>query len=149
MNKYTQMNQYPCKSQQHGFTLIETLVAGFIMFMVLAAAVSVYGGAVISTSKATSTLKGISVVSEITPLIKVQILAHQNQSSLEGASVSGGVEYFWQAEVVKQSAAPQKFDPELGQFVTPTKIYKLWLVSLTVAVGGNSRTFTYNELSWP
>jgi type II secretory pathway component PulJ len=133
-----------------GFTLVEVLVASVILFSVLAAVSLVYRGAITASTKATQHLvlnaevRGIVIQIE-EALYKVS-LTEKDETSLEGKV--NGVSFNWHAEVVDYRSAPQKFNVDIGQFVTPPKKYKLWQVTLELKHGGLTKQYQFFQLGW-
>lgn len=140
--------QHRVNTKQRGFTLMETLVAGFIMFLVLAATVEVYRGGLMSSQKATDTIIEHNSVQTLLPIIQAELQLQHQQDSAYGKTLVGGKPYKWEAQVLANKTRPQMFDADLGQFVTPKGTIKFWQVTLWLGNRNSDRSLSYQELTW-
>lgn len=137
-------------NKQQGFTLIEVLVAGFILFLVISATTLVYRGAALSSQKAEQTL----YINGILPLILDEVafaIQEKGQGTVESLQSSGEMaetNYQWTAVVVEFLAAPPKIIAEAGIVQSQPKRFKTWQVSLSISYKGYERALSYQELSW-
>jgi len=133
---------------QTGFTLIEVLVASFILFLVLAAITMVYRGALLSSHKAERTLQFSSLVEPISEHIRIQIQESSSEEQLLGSGNMGKLIFSWVAIKTHQSKAPLKLNIGTGEYDTGNKTFKLWEVTLNLQLKKASREFTFSEVSW-
>lgn len=138
------------RNQQSGFTLIEVLVAGFILFLVISAATLVYRGATLSSQKAESSL----YINGMLPLVvdKVQaVIRTEGQGNiveLSGQGEMADVSYVWSATVTEYRAAPPQILPESTIVSPPSNRFKLWQLNLNLTYRQHERQFRYLEFSW-
>jgi len=133
-----------------GFTLIEVLIASVILFAVIATSSLVYRTAVNSSVKAEHSIYISGLLPTIVSQVEADVLkkSQANASMVEGQGVVLEASYQWRAELLAFKSAPDKFDVELGEFITPPKKYKLWQVYLTVNRGESSSEFSFKSLGW-
>lgn len=132
-----------------GFTLVETLIAGLILFMILSVATMIYRNAISSSIKAQDRL----TVSKSVPFLieKIQLEIRRSspqQSSLNGKGILLGTDFDWQANVIENGSPPAEFDPITKEYVVQSSKFKLWLVSVSISSGSYTFKSEYNELSW-
>jgi len=133
-----------------GFTLIEVMVAAVILFSVIASVSMIYRGAFISSQKANNNIEISGVLPSILATLRFDI-RQQGNSSLTELNKQGnvwGINYQWQAQLIAFKSAPEKFDVDRGEFITPPKKYKLWQVTLILKKNGLTKQYTLKELSW-
>lgn len=141
------MNIWHKHTNKQGFTLIEVLVAAFILFIVISAVTMVYRGALLSSFKAEKSLSQISYVSSITDEIRF-VIKHSGLSSLKGDGVLGATSYNWVAHIVRENTPPPLVDQETNATVKAANSFKLWKISLQVNTGNVSREYSFYEVSW-
>ncbi|GGA98862.1 prepilin-type N-terminal cleavage/methylation domain-containing protein [Agarivorans gilvus] len=132
-----------------GFTLIETLVAALIMFMVLAVSTQLYHSSVVASQKATASLILSGQFEEARILVKNEILRRHNSDAIAFSGQMGDITYEVEAELIASSTRQKVFNPETGNYDQPKNIYKLWDVKLLLINVNSKRTIRYKELSWP
>ena len=130
-----------------GFTLIEVLVASFILFLVIASVTLVYRGALLSSNKAERSLRFIALVEPISEQIRFQ-LRTANQASLNGSGSMGEVNYEWSASHLAQGQSLAVVDSETGAATTNGRAFYLWTINLELKLGNARRNFEFNEVSW-
>jgi len=134
---------------QGGFTLLEVLVASVILISSIAAISLSYRGALIGSQRADINIQiaGMMpiIVSQVSDRIK-QLDKGEAQMSEQGENF--GVKYRWEAELINFKAAPERFDPDEGSFISDQPRFRLWLVNLKVEKNGLSQNYQYNEVSW-
>jgi len=134
-----------------GFTLIEVLIAGVILFMVIAMTTLVYRSALLSSNKAQQVLAITGylpiIIDNITHELHQQDTGMQN--SLQGGGISMQVAYNWQARLIQAKSALTRIDFFTGQAVTQPARYRLWQVEIELTLGSSSRRYEYEELSYP
>lgn len=131
-----------------GFTLIEVLVASFILFLVISTMTMVYRGAMLSSHKSERVLKFTTVIEPIAQKIRIQIQSPSDQGGFNGNGVMGDITYSWSATKAQESKAPLVFDLELGEVSSGNKTYSLWDITLELKANGASRQYQFNEVSW-
>lgn len=137
-------------SKQQGFTLIEVLVAGFILFLVISATTLVYRSAALSSQKAEQSI----YINGVVPLILDDVafaIQEQGQGLVESLQASGEMAeatYTWSANVSEFLAAPPKVLAEAGTIESQPKRFKAWQVTLSVRYKDYERALSYQELSW-
>lgn len=138
------------RNTQTGFTLIEVLVAGFILFLVISATTLVYRGAALSSQKAEQSL----YINGVLPLVldeiqfSIQDGGQGNIESLQSSGEMADTSYQWSASVIEFRSAPPKILAEAGTSESQAKRFKLWQVELSVIYKGYKRALSYQELSW-
>jgi prepilin-type N-terminal cleavage/methylation domain-containing protein len=132
------------RAKQRGFTLLEVLIAGFILFLVLSSMTLVYRGALISSDKAENVL----VIASAAPSIRVLITESFRENSFaedhEGAGVFGDLKYQWAANLLQIGRPTEIIQRDAGRELR----YFLWNVELTVSYHGAVRTYHFREVSW-
>ena len=131
-------------ARQRGFTLLEVLIAGFILFLVLSSMTLVYRGALISSGKAEKVL----VIASAVPSIRVLITESFRQSSFaeahERAGLFGDLEYQWTANLAQIGRPTDIIQRDVGGELR----YFLWDVELTVRYRDAVRNYHFREVSW-
>lgn len=135
-------------NKQRGFTLVEVLVASFILFLVIASVTMVYRGAVLSSIKAERVVVISSKIKPIKSLIKIELTRANGQSNMEGHGEQGGVTYTWQANVVKSGRAPARFDPETAKMEEGKLTIYYWEIDMSLSFKDNVRQYQFNEVTW-
>lgn len=135
-------------NRQHGFTLIEVLVASFILFLVIASVTLVYRGAVLSSIKAERVVVISSQIKPIKSLVKDEITRANGQLVLDGSGEQGDVTYTWQAQVIKQGRAPARFDPETARMSEGKLTIYYWEINMSLSFKDNVRHYQFNEVTW-
>jgi len=142
------LNSPNSNKNQKGFTLIEVLVASFILFLVLAAITMVYRGALLSSYKAERTLRFSSIVEPISEQVRIQIQESSSEEQLIGSGNMGEVTFNWVAIKTHQSKAPLKLNIGTGEYDTGNKTFNLWEVTLKLQLKKASRDYHFSEVSW-
>jgi Tfp pilus assembly protein PilV len=128
----------------HGFTLIEVLVSGLILFLVLTAMTELYRGAVIGSSKAENSVFMSSAVPFIRANLSHSFRANPPQQGSSGNGKFGEVNYQWKATNEYVGRAPYFLEEDLGRDVE----YRLWRIDLSVTYRSSARQFHFNEVTW-
>ncbi|SEK47163.1 prepilin-type N-terminal cleavage/methylation domain-containing protein [Colwellia chukchiensis] len=131
-----------------GFTLIEVLVASFILFLVISAVTMVYRGALLSSFKAERVLTFSAFVAPIAEQISMEIKAEKKEEQLQGSGTMGQLSFTWHASVNQQSKAPEQFNAGSGQMDSGNKTFKLWQVTMQLQLKNAVRNYQFNEISW-
>ena len=129
---------------QKGFTLLEVLLAGFILFLVLSSMTLVYKGAMLSSSKAERSLETSSVFPSIRKIITDSFRSSSDKPIYSGSGLYLGVEYKWAAKPVQQGR-PSEF---LIEDMKLDARFVLWDVELNLSNGASNRVYKFRELSW-
>ncbi|MDA9231726.1 prepilin-type N-terminal cleavage/methylation domain-containing protein [Porticoccaceae bacterium] len=127
-----------------GFTLVEVLVSGFILFLVLAAMTDLYRGAILGSSKAEQSLKISSAVSFVRANLSASLRANPPLQEGKGNGKFGEVYYKWNARRVSVGSAPIALQEDLAREVR----YTLWRVELKFEYMGSIRRFHFSEVTW-
>jgi prepilin-type N-terminal cleavage/methylation domain-containing protein len=135
-------------SRNRGFTLIEVLVASFIMFLVIASVTMVYRGAILSSGKAERTLLFSSKAESISEQIRIQIQSSNEQAEIQGQGSMGKVNYSWSATPIRVAKAPAQFNLALGEMDSGKTVFRLWNITLTLTLGLATRSYQFSEVSW-
>ncbi|MFT5814555.1 MAG: Tfp pilus assembly protein PilV [Psychroserpens sp.] len=130
-----------------GFTLIEVLVASFILFLVIAAMTMVYRGALLSSNKAERTLQFSSLVEPISEQIRLQLQSSTN-NELQGKGSMGAITFTWLARQGFQAKAPALYDAESGELTQKGKTFRLWHITVKLQLKKATREYQFSEVSW-
>lgn len=133
--------------RQHGFTLVEVLIAAVIMFMVLATAALSLRTAAHASERATRTVELVAPLPWITPVIR-ESLRSDPADERSGEGRLFGVEYRFRANIVRLGAPPTRFDPDVTDFVEYAPRFALYDVELELERDGETTSFLYQELAW-
>ena len=134
--------------KDNGFTLLEVLVAAFILFLVITAMTLVYRGAVLTSNKAERSLHFSALVTPICEQIRAQIRNSADQNKLEGEGVMGDVSFSWAAREDETSTEPDYFDPDHGDYIAGSRKFTLWTIHVVVKNGTASRQYEFSEMTW-
>lgn len=134
--------------KSRGFTLIEVLVASFILFLVIAAITMVYRGATLSSFKAQRVLQFSALVGPISEQVRIEVRNSEQGSELNGQGKMGGIDYTWQANLVEQSTAPLRYNVDSGEYEAGDKIFGLVLIDLQLKLNNGIRDYQFHEVHW-
>ena len=134
-------------SREHGFTLVEVLIAAVIMFTVLATATASLQAAMHASERASRTTELLAPLPFITPTIR-EILRDNPAPERSGEGVMFGVEYRFHARMIRFGAPPVRFDPDVVDFVEYAPRFGLYDVELELELEGEKSSFLYQELTW-
>ena len=132
--------------RQRGFTLLEVLLAGFILFITIAAMTMVYRGAILTSSKAEASLRMSAALPFIRPLVTDQIRAKAEPDSRFGAGQYGTVNYSWTA-IVSHRGRPSLEMLEVNG-AGDVYEYLLWNVQLTLSLNNRVEKYIFQEMTW-
>lgn len=135
-------------NKQQGFTLIEVLVASFILFLVIASVTMVYRGALLSSFKAEQVLRFSSMVEPISEQIRSQIKDASGEGDKQGNGAMGELTYHWSATVSQQGTAPEQFNFESGEVEAGKVTFYLWHIELQLQFKTATRQYQFTEVTW-
>jgi len=127
-------------NREQGFTLLEVLLAGFILFLTLTALTEVYRGALLSSSKAEQVLSMTGPIPSIRIIISDAVIEGGARS---GEGSYGGLDYAWAATLAYQGRPSLAILEE-----TPNTKFFLWDINVKVTKGNLVRDYNFRELSW-
>ena len=137
--------------RQHGFTLIEVLIAAVIMFTVLGTATLSLRSATTASERAARTTELLAPLPWITSTVRNELrdkVGKEVASEYSGEGVMLGVDYRYRAALIRMGAPPPRFDPEMQDFVEYAPRFGLYDVDLTLEREGETSRFIYQELAW-
>jgi len=139
---------FSSRRKQIGFTLIEILIAGVILFSVISIVSTVYRGAVLSSGKASRSIELSAAVPLLLDTIRFHIRQSKESSSLNQEGIIDGIIFQWQANIIKEGAPPKRFSPEDGSIIDFSPRFYLWKVELQLEKGERQEYYEFEELSW-
>ena len=131
---------------QRGFTLLEVLMAGFILFLTIAAMTLVYRGALFSSEKADKFLQMSSAVMPIRQIISDKLRQADYRDAGTGDGSYGYVDYSWKATLT-YSGKPSRILQE-GASSDPDLEYYLWQVDISLSSGTLNRKYQFSMVTW-
>ncbi|WP_169732683.1 type IV pilus modification PilV family protein [Shewanella waksmanii] len=136
-------------TKQKGFTLLEVLLASFILFLALTAMTMVYQGALTSSRVADRSIAVHQIVGFATADIKKRLA---DGPELPDEEVSGGgrvgeISFSWKASKVLDSRGQTILGAD-GDFVRPDTRYQIWAVTLTLKLQGYRKPLQYRIFRW-
>ena len=129
-----------------GFTLVETLIAGVILFSVISLSALALKTARMSSASAERTIQLRTPLPMLTSHIRESLQANAAET-VEGEGMLSGVQFQWVAQTIAFASAPPEFDVDLGVPVVHAPRHRLYEVSLTLTFAGKSEVFTYKEFA--
>lgn len=132
-----------------GFTLVETLIAAVIMFMVLSAATMLYRNAVTASIRAQDRIELTKAAPFVLEEIRYQLRTKGRE--LESFSGNGRVfemEYTWRAQVIQRGSPPREIDLSSGEYVEQPIRFKLWSISVSLIQKGYQLDKEFIEVTW-
>lgn len=136
------------RKKQTGFTLIEILISGVILFSVISIVSTVYRGAVLSSSKASQSIELSATIPLLLDTIRFHIRQSNENNTLHQEGMIDGITFEWKATVIKEGAPPKKFSPEDGSIIDFSTRFYLWKVELQLEKGERQEYYEFEELSW-
>jgi Tfp pilus assembly protein PilV len=133
-------------SKSDGFTLLEVLLAGFLLFLTISAMTMVYRGAVLSSDKADSSMSVSASAPSIRRLVTAELRASEQEYDRSGFGQFGAMDYSWQAKTVYQGRPSLEILEVNGS--GDVVEYFLWEVELTIRKKNLTRKYSFTELSW-
>lgn len=132
------------KPASQGFSLIEVLIAAFIMFISLAAFTSIFQGALLASSSATKSIDSTAVTAIITDSISFKIKANHANREMKGEEQLLGKTFLWDAKVISETRPQARYFGK--ELIQPEHTAKIWLVKLKDKDSGAE--YHYEEVSW-
>jgi len=130
----------PSRSRRsQGFTLVELLIAGTILFAVIATVTEAYRTSLQSSLRAEETVRMSDIASQ---------LRRDAAESSKGGGRMLDVAYRYEAQSVLYLPPATRFDPDTANFRVYEPRYRLYDIKLTLTYRGRSREFRYQELAW-
>ena len=124
-----------------GFTLLEVLLAGFILFMTISTATSVYSGAALASNKAKNSLVLSAAAHAIRRLASEEFRGVDNDLQRTGNGSYGDVIYEW---VAKVSYVGVKLEAPDGS--RARQKFTVWEIELSLKRGNSLRMVTFSEV---
>lgn len=129
-----------------GFTLLEVLVASFILFLVIATASLIFSSSVKSQQSATNSIQ----VNGYLPLMQDHLTARLRE--MDGEFDTGEMEFMqvqfvWNANVEKKSSVTASAVGESSVSAVERDV-KLWSVQLSASIGSLSSQHHFYVLGW-
>ncbi|MFT5813626.1 MAG: prepilin-type N-terminal cleavage/methylation domain-containing protein [Psychroserpens sp.] len=134
-------------NKSKGFTLIEVLVASFILFLVLTSITMVYRGAMLSSGKAERALLFSSFIAPVSESIRMQ-LQSSTLNKTNGQGSMGKITFNWTAIQTFQAQTPLSIDAENGLVNQSGKTFSLWDVTLQLQLNNTTREYTFSKVTW-
>jgi prepilin-type N-terminal cleavage/methylation domain-containing protein len=134
-------------NRQRGFTLLEVLIAATILFTVLAVAAETYRNSLLASGRAQGLVTMLTPLPLITSAIRNQLRSNPVEK-LSGSSELLGVGYEWEAITVRHGSPPYRFDPDMTDFVSYPKRFRLYDIRLKLRRARQEREFLYQEIAW-
>ena len=139
------MRELTLTTKQSGFTLLEVLLAGFILFLTIMAMTLVYRGALLSSAKAEQSLSVVASVPSIRAIISEKFHRSVSEGIYFGSGVFGSVNFSWVATLRLEAEPNRIFADDSGLDVEFR--YSLWDVELTLTKGNLTRRYSFSEVS--
>ncbi len=135
------------RGKAKGFTLIEVLIAGSIMFIVLVMVTDSFLTARNSARHADNIIAMLEPVYFVREDIKRQLSLVPGENK-NGGGIVGEVQFSWQAIVTEKAAPPPRFDLEANTTTEFAEKFYLYQIDLTLQIHEQHKTLSYNELIW-
>lgn len=132
------------QAKQRGFTLLEVLLAGFILFLVLSSMALVYRGAMLGSGKAERSLLMSAAILPIRSLITEHLRKKASIENDNGAGRYADMDYRWVATLNAIGRPSAIIEEDAGIEVR----YFLWDIEVIVSRGNVRRNFRFREISW-
>ena len=129
---------------ERGFTLIEVLVSGFILFLVIASMTLIYRGALLSSSKAERALSFTAAIPSIRLIVSDSVRTEFSGPEREGQGKFGGLQFKWKATLTHRG----KPSVILQEDSLRELRYFLWHVRLVVETDNLTHEYEFSEVSW-
>jgi prepilin-type N-terminal cleavage/methylation domain-containing protein len=129
-----------------GFSLIEVLIASFILFISLAVFTHVFRGALLSSEKAEANVSTALYTQLISDKISSVLKNSHQLPQANGQGTLMGREYTWTAFIISSSQPPKRY---IGRVLSQADhVVKLWQVKLSVKDGNKTQEYAFEEVTW-
>lgn len=132
------------RGKQFGFTLLEVLLAGLILFAVLTSMTLVYRGALLSSGKAERALTMSAALPSIRSLITERLRSDNPTADLSNGGSYGDLDYRWTAKLTHVGRPSVILQEDSGVDLR----YFLWDIEVIVRRGDTLRNYRFREISW-
>lgn len=127
-----------------GFSLIEVLVASFILFLVLSTVTITYTGAVKSTLSATESVKMYGYL----PLLVDDITFSIREGESSGSGTFLNVNFSWKTELIESKEIVGFYDMDNFETRSTGKTAYIWKVLLDTNYNERVITHSFRVVSW-
>lgn len=127
-----------------GFSLIEVLVAAFILFLVLSTVTITYSGAVKSTLSATESIKMYGYL----PLLVDDISLSIQEGENSGSGTFLNVNFSWKTKLIESKEIAGFYDMDTFEVRPTGKTAFMWKVLLDTSYNERVITHSFNVVSW-
>lgn len=135
--------------KQSGFTLIEVLLAAFILFLVLTAMTMVYRAALISSEVANRNVALHQVVGFVNSEVKGRLVDKVALNpEQKGRGQFNQVDYTWSAVLADDKKGPSRLNVNSGDFEVTATRYQRWNVTIRLNKGKASKELSYRVFRW-
>lgn len=136
--------------QERGFTLVEVLVAGLILFLTIASTTLIYRSSALSSQRAEMAI----VLNGYLPFAMEKIEIEMNSpnyarsENLNGKGEVAGIRFDWSARKNLRKSPLPRLGPLGGEMIEQPARYSIWRVELRMYYQGESKVFEYQELTY-
>lgn len=150
-------NPYLCRAKKsQGFTLVEVLIAGLILFLTLGAGLRAYEVAMSGSYRAAQHINILQaaefaqahIYKAINDEVQDAGQSARQINQLDGKTRLNDVAIEWQAVLFEQGAPPTGFDENSATDVEYEARFFKFRVSFQLTAQARSQTFSYTELAW-
>lgn len=139
-----------------GFTLLEVLIAGLILFITLTAGLGAYQMAMGGSHKAAQQLHLLQVAElaqvHIQKALRDQVISASSTQvaphTVAGRTQVLNVAVDWSAQLIEQGAPPPQFDESTFADVHYEPRFFKYAIDLNLRTGARQHNFSYIELAW-
>ncbi len=128
-----------------GFTLVEVLIAGVILFTSLGLVYSAFSQSVMNTEKAQKVIELNGSIPLIVSKVKADLNNKLGKTLRQGRGIIGNTYYEWRTHEVKNDPILQYASSDVS---TSGNAVKLLEVHITLEVDDTKRTFSFKEVVW-
>ena len=126
-----------------GFTLIEVLLSGLILFVTIASMTSVYRGAILASEKSENSLDMSAAMHAVRRVVTDNFRYGDFLGEPGGQGSHGEIDYSWSAEITHKGTLLGSPDGS-----TSEREFSLWNVDITLNHGRAVRTYSFSEIKW-
>ncbi|MDI4652083.1 MULTISPECIES: type II secretion system protein [Pseudoalteromonas] len=127
-----------------GFTIIEVLISGVILFIALSLVYEAFSHSLINTKSAEKSIKFNAAIPIIVPRVSIELNNNLNKKNMTGQGKLGEISYEWKSRKLKESLLKTQALDE----GTVKKTILVFEVSIRVYMSESDRLFTYKETVW-